>query len=351
MDIIDNVLEEYNALHSQYEQLETIATEVIEQTVGNERNGVMQISHRLKTRESVRGKLHKKPEKYSTLENMTDLLGYRIVCYFADQVDEIAARLADTLDVDWERSTDKRAAIAPDAFGYLSLHYICTLPKDKVYPEALVQLPFEIQIRSSLQHTWAEIEHDLGYKTKYGIPRDVRREFSRIAGLLELADEAFVHIRSRISEYQKELYEQITNDHAESYHLDLVSLTMYIQHSRQMTEFMNEIRQITGAAIIDTDPENALEKLDYLGIRTLGDLSELVETERDHALQLIRDLLGGGDIEELISTVGIYYLCRSRLIYGNYDSNAIAGYLRLSDSNEENVRKQTDYLLKKRAHS
>ena len=50
MDIIDNVLDEYNALHSQYEQLETIATEVIEQTVGNERNVRKQTDYLLKKR-------------------------------------------------------------------------------------------------------------------------------------------------------------------------------------------------------------------------------------------------------------------------------------------------------------
>lgn len=351
MDIIDNIMDEYEELRERYIRLEEIATGLIEQAAGDEKDGVMQVAHRIKTCESVRGKLHKKPEKYTSLKKMTDILGYRVVCFFSDQVDEIAARLSAVLEVDRNLSTDKRAAIAPDAFGYLSLHYICTLPKDKGYPEELIHLRFEIQIRSSLQHTWAEIEHDLGYKTKFGVPRDVRREFSRVAGLLELADEAFVHIRSRISEYQKELYEQISNDQAESYHLDLVSLKLYLQHSRLMTGFMDEIRQITGASIIDTDPESALEKLDYLGIKTLGDMNELVETERQHALQMIRDLLGGGDIEELISTVGIYYLCRSRLIYGDYDSKAIAGFLRLSDSNEENVRKQTAYLLKKRAHS
>ncbi len=348
---MDSIIDEYDELRPQYERVEAIATKLITEAAGDEQNGIMQIVHRIKTKESTLGKLHRKPEKYTNLLKMTDLLGYRIICYFADQVDEIASRLSQVLEVDWERSTDKRAAIAPDAFGYLSLHYICMLPKNAGYPEDLLHLRFEIQIRSSLQHTWAEIEHDLGYKTKFGVPRDVRREFSRVAGLLELADEAFLHIKSRIAEYQKELYEQISNDTAESYHLDLVSLTLYMQHSQRMIAFMNEIRNISGAQIVDTDLEGTLEKLDYLGVKTLGEMNALLEQEHDHALAMVKDMLGSGDIDELISTVGIYYLCRARLIFGDYDSKAIAGFFRLSDSNEESVQKHTQYLLKKRAHA
>jgi hypothetical protein len=85
------------------------------------------------------------------------------------------------------------------------------LPENGEYPPELCGIKFEIQMRSSLQHTWAEIEHDLGYKSMYEVPREVRREFSRIAGLLELADESFVRIRSKIADYNKQTTENIKN--------------------------------------------------------------------------------------------------------------------------------------------
>lgn len=64
-------------------------------------------------------------------------------------------------------------------------------------------LKCEIQIRSILQHAWAEIEHDIGYKNEIAIPKQMRRKFSRIAGLLEIADQEFVQIRSELEDYRK----------------------------------------------------------------------------------------------------------------------------------------------------
>ncbi|MBR1471176.1 MAG: hypothetical protein IJ600_05990 [Lachnospiraceae bacterium] len=347
-DIMDQRISEYDDMLETYRALEKYAADIIEHQVCSHLDGVMQVAHRIKTRESVLGKLHKKPEKYTTVSMMTDIVGFRVICYFADQVDLIAAELAAHLQVDWERSTDKRAMIAPDAFGYLSLHYICLLPGDQEYPDALSDLPFEIQIRSVLQHTWAEIEHDLGYKTRFGVPRDVRREFSRVAGLLELADEAFLHIKSRITEYQKEVYERITNDRADDLHLDLVSLKEYMKRSHGMVHLLTEISLISGARILDTDPEDYLEQLDYLNVHTLGDLNRLLESEQEHALAMASELLKIAEIDELVSTVGLYYLCRARLVYGDYDGKAIAGFFLLRGHDREQAQRQAEYLLARR---
>jgi len=66
-------------------------------------------------------------------------------------------------------------------------------------------LKAEIQIRSILQHGWAEIEHDLGYKTNISLPNHLRRRLSLLSGLLELADSAFLTIRDELKKYENEL--------------------------------------------------------------------------------------------------------------------------------------------------
>jgi hypothetical protein len=73
---------------------------------------------------------------------------------------------------------------------------------------------FEIQIRTVLQHAWAEVEHDLGYKPAVDgsdevVPEIIRRRFSRIASLLEIADQEFVSIRRDLRRYRETLESEV----------------------------------------------------------------------------------------------------------------------------------------------
>jgi putative GTP pyrophosphokinase len=65
-----------------------------------------------------------------------------------------------------------------------------------------------VQVRTALQHAWAEVEHDLGYKAD-AVPVQIRRRFSRIASLLEIADQEFVAIRSELKAYQNQIQQQL----------------------------------------------------------------------------------------------------------------------------------------------
>ena len=140
--------------------------------------------------------------------------GYYI---FSDDVDKIAKVIQDEFEVDEVNSVDKREILDPDRFGYLSLHYVIKLNDKRIsLPEykRFKDLKIEIQIRSILQHAWAEIEHDLGYKSKHSVPRKVRRNFSRLASLLELADEEFDKIREMLIDYKQIIKEEIRNEPA-----------------------------------------------------------------------------------------------------------------------------------------
>src|SRR6266850_4898893 len=86
---------------------------------------VHSISDRTKTRTSVTAKITQDP-KYRTLNDVTDICGVRIVTYFADDVDRVAAIVEKEFVIDWQNSIDKRAALDADRFGYLSLHYVLT---------------------------------------------------------------------------------------------------------------------------------------------------------------------------------------------------------------------------------
>ncbi|MGD0699451.1 MAG: hypothetical protein ABSA02_06170 [Trebonia sp.] len=162
------------------------------------------VATRVKSRESAARKVTV-GEDVRPLSSIYDMLGIRIITYFRDEVDAVARVIEREFVIDEAHSADKRMALDPDRFGYLSMHFVAQLNRDRVALAEYRQydgIKFEIQIRSILQHAWAEIEHDLGYKSKEAVPRGIKRRFSRLAGLLEIADDEFVGIRNELAAHR-----------------------------------------------------------------------------------------------------------------------------------------------------
>ncbi len=173
---------------------------------------VHSIGGRLKQRDNLAEKLSRPGASYASLTDVTDIAGVRIITYFEDEVDRVSSVIEREFVIDVENSIDKRKALDPDQFGYMSVHYVANLAQSRSALGEYARFAtckIEIQVRSILQHAWAEIEHDLGYKNPESIPREVRRRFSRLAGLLETADAEFVSIREVVAGYLQAVTEQI----------------------------------------------------------------------------------------------------------------------------------------------
>ena len=160
------IINEYLEKKDAYIKLGNIVSGVLKNKLKQADIDIMAIEHRVKEEQSLEGKLELKGEKYKSLDDITDILGARVICFFSDDVEKVAAIIESLFDIDWANSVNKRNELSPEAFGYLSLHYICKLHADSKYPDDMKNKKFEIQIRSTLQHTWAEISHDLGYKSE-----------------------------------------------------------------------------------------------------------------------------------------------------------------------------------------
>jgi putative GTP pyrophosphokinase len=168
------------------------------------------IEGRVKSRESLMSKIMRNEGRFQRLKDIDDVAGVRIITYFEDDVHNVADILRQGFSV--METEDKKRSLRPNVFGYLSLHVVVRLPPQLLDDPAnagLGDLKVEVQIRSMLQHAWAEIEHDLGYKTVVQIPDEHRRLFSMLSGLLELADTQFNKLKHDLSTYEMNVQERI----------------------------------------------------------------------------------------------------------------------------------------------
>jgi len=134
------------------------------------------------------------------LEQITDQIGVRVITYVHSDVAAVAELLADELTVLDDRDLGEETARS-GRFGYASRHLLVRVPDDEQGGhEDLAGERASVQVRTVLQHAWAEFEHDIRYKGN--VPEeaaaDLDRRFTLAAGLIELSDREFATIRERI---------------------------------------------------------------------------------------------------------------------------------------------------------
>ena len=206
---------------------------------------------------------------------------------------------------------DKRRLHQLDSFGYNSLHYIVRMPeslyKDPEYPK-MNSLRFELQLRTTLQHAWAAINHDTGYKSGVEIPKEYMRRINRLSGLLELADDEFSRIRTEINDYRRRVQQLVQNGKLDDVQLDGDTFNSYLQ-ARPFDSLNKRIAAINQAEIQEV-PLNAYMRVFHaVGCKTLGDVDRVRKQYTDEAYALARHQLGVFGLDIISSSVGIQNIC------------------------------------------
>ena len=305
------IMTEYEAHLPVYQRLEGIVQRTLEQALARNNILVTAVSTRIKTAESLAGKLALKGSKYQSISDLTDILGARVITFYTDDVDHIAALAEQMFEIDWENSVDKRALHQIDSFGYNSLHYICRMPKSIVDdPDcpALNEIRFELQLRTTLQHAWASINHDIGYKTGVEIPRDYLRRINRLAGILEMADDEFSRIRTEITDYRRRVQQLVQNGKLDDLQLDGDTFTSYLQ-ARPFDALNKRIASINQAEIEEVPLIRYLRVFKEYGCKTLGDVHRMKLKYENDAYRLARYQLGNTDLDIISSAVGVQNIC------------------------------------------
>jgi len=174
---------------------------------------------RAKTLPSFAEKALRKVHKYDDPVNqLTDLCGARVITDTLEEVQSICSFIRATLVIDEPNSLDVFSRLKEEEFGYRSVHFVVQLDEAKIlkflYPDSeqearmretirsIGERKAEIQVRTLLQHAWADIGHDRMYKTEIRVPKFWKRELHRTAALVEAADNAFSRTVRGLDAYQ-----------------------------------------------------------------------------------------------------------------------------------------------------
>jgi len=266
----------------------------------------LSVSARVKDIDSVVSKAERKNYEKPTAE-ITDIVGVRVITYIEADVAKVEAEIKKAFRVHANMSLDKGAELGVDKIGYRSVHFVCDigekrseLPECSIFSNTL----FEIQVRSILQHAWAEIEHDRGYKFSGTLPKHLSRKLNLVAGSLELADSEFNSIAADLDKYSAEVAKATIQG---NYHFALDSTTV--------DALLERIRNRLKKCRVNKSTLSAQEigEINEFGIKDLSQLESLftdqfLEAADEHyrvrgSMGIIRAAMMWHDIERYFGQV------------------------------------------------
>ncbi len=306
---VDRFLKKYDKMLPVYNEMVEVIQEIFENEIENREYRLQSIDFRIKTKGSLSKKIHDKGRKYQRLSDITDVVGVRVVTFMEDQVDIAAEKIKEFFVVDEKNTIDKRKALDPRSFGYLSLHYVVSFPLEEKYKK-FRGIRFEIQIRSLLQHTWATIEHDLGYKSRIGIPDELIRSFSRVASLLELADKEFVNIKQDLIRYEEKVHNSIKqgkNMPSDS-PLNNITIRYFMENNIILNNLFRDILAELNLKeeVREEAPVEIIKLLNYFKLKRIGDLETILQTKKREIIFVTSKLVQETG-EYAIEKRGVFY--------------------------------------------
>lgn len=158
---------------------------------------VRNIDSRIKSFESITKKLERKGLNLSiemATEKLNDIAGIRAVCFFVDDVYEIAERLKRQGDI--KLIKEKDYIREPKKNGYQSLHLIMQVPFFE--GERRTDITIEVQLRTAIMDSWAELDNQLCYKKEFLNIQNAEEELKAYSQLVVKMDKQMLQLRKQI---------------------------------------------------------------------------------------------------------------------------------------------------------
>jgi putative GTP pyrophosphokinase len=275
-------VEQYSRVQSLYRDFAETVSNILADAIKSRGLRVNAIQYRPKELESFGQKSITPAEQNPTapkyknpLADITDLAAVRVITFFPRTVDEVGQCVQAEFDI-IERVDHTATAQREERLGYQSVHYLVRLGNNRNRLSEYRRfdgLVSEVQVRTVMQHAWAEIEHDIRYKSKSAIPLAISRRFMTLAGLLEIADREFQAIQEEDANLRAAAKTLINEGR-----LDEVEVTPDALHTYL------DARLGTDDRISDYTYEWMAKILRRIGFQTLGQVDECISGLDDDKL-------------------------------------------------------------------
>lgn len=208
-------------------------------------------------------------QKYTQPEEMTDFAALRVICYLKQDKAIVTGLLEDNFRI--IKREDKSIELGVDRIGYNAIHLDAMLAKDRSglsEYQRYKDLKFEIQITTILQHAYAQIEHDLIYKTGNVLPEGIQRSIKKTSGGLDILDDMFEQIMKDIDVHKRKS-KQIIDKGELDLPIDSPSLRRYLlKKFGDIPDFKPQFGSVSDNYII--------EQLHFMGIKTIADFQKII---------------------------------------------------------------------------
>jgi ppGpp synthetase/RelA/SpoT-type nucleotidyltranferase len=136
-------------------------------------------------------------------DDIEDKVGCRFVVLLVEQIEDLTSIIRDEQSWDYKecRHFQTEKDNEPLLFTYQSVHYVVRAKTDFYHNDSLIKAgtACEIQIRTLLQHAYAELTHDAVYKAKTLVEPDVHRTVAKSMALIETTDDFFSTVSTRLN--------------------------------------------------------------------------------------------------------------------------------------------------------
>ena len=235
----DSAVEGYRQVRGSYEDFAGALKVIIHSALRSADIVINSVDARAKTIKSFGDKAQApsdedpgRPRYEEPLTDITDLAGVRIITFFPRTVTAVGNTIKAEFKV-LEHADHSRTLKEEERFGYQSEHFLVMLAQQRAdLPEyqKYAGLVAEIQVRTILQHAWAEIEHDIQYKSSTTTPSALRRRFMALAGMLEIADREFQAIQDEDETLTSEVRSSVEQGQYERVEITANALRSYLDN-------------------------------------------------------------------------------------------------------------------------